>query len=119
MNINVCPIKPDEFADLIAFDTEYLINVMEDMGIEKGKCPPPFTYEELKIAYDKNDILLWLYMNNQLAGYMWRESRPPCFFGAGAAIKKEFYGLGLSQFIITSTDAASHGEPKARASSPW
>ncbi|MGL5742233.1 MAG: GNAT family N-acetyltransferase [Legionella sp.] len=64
------------------------------------KCAPLITLEELNAAYEKNDILMWLLVEGEIAGYMWRELRPGYFFGAGAAIKEKFYGHGLSDYII-------------------
>ena len=47
---------------------------------------------------------LWLLVDDNLAGYLWRVKQPDCLFSAGAAIKKEFYGLGLSRYIIDLTE---------------
>lgn len=35
---------------------------------------------------------------------MWREKHQDYLFGAGAAIKPEFYGIGLSDYMIHSTE---------------
>lgn len=104
MIIETQTITPSDFSYLIEFDRIHLINVMKELGVKTSRCPPVLTNDELLFAYNKKDILLWLLVNKEIAGYIWREKRPNCLFGMGAAIKKEFYGLGLSQYFINLTE---------------
>ncbi|CDZ77251.1 hypothetical protein BN59_01533 [Legionella massiliensis] len=104
MIIETQTIKPKDFPLLIEFDRIHLIEVMSELGIEASRCPPVLTNDELLSAYNKQDILLWLLVNKEIVGYLWREKRPNCLFGMGAAIKKEFYGLGLSEYFIKLTE---------------
>lgn len=98
------PIKVDELPQLILFDKLHLIEAIKKMGIPANKCPPVFTLDELLEAYQRNDIMKWIFVDGALAGYLWREKREYCIFGSGAAIKEEYYGVGLSTYIITSTE---------------
>ncbi|MCC2624131.1 MAG: hypothetical protein K0R14_4 [Burkholderiales bacterium] len=91
--------------DLIIFDKIYLIDRMRQIGIKSAKCSSVLSRKELLAALNRNDFLYWLYADNALAGYMWRIKQGNCLFGAGAAIKPEFYGKGLSYFIIDFTEA--------------
>jgi hypothetical protein len=97
-------IEFHELSDLIEFDKLYLVDVMKNLGIAEPKCPPVLEYAEVTAAYHRGDILLWLLVDDNLAGYMWRIKQPDCLFSAGAAIKKEFYGLELSRYIIELTE---------------
>ncbi len=104
MVIKSRPIEFHELSDLIEFDKIHLVDVMKNLGIAKSKCPPMLEYAEIAAAYHRGDILLWLLVDEHLAGYLWRIKQPDCLFSAGAAIKKEFYGLGLSRYIIDLTE---------------
>lgn len=104
MVIKSRPIEFHELPDLIEFDRLHLVDVMKNLGIAESKCPPALEYNEIATAHHRGDILLWLLVDNQLVGYLWRIKQPDCLFSAGAAIKKEFYGLGLSRYIIELTE---------------
>jgi len=97
-------IKLSELYDLIDFDKIYLLDVMKKIGVKESKCAPLLTHDEILLAYNRKDILLWIFVNDNLAGYMWREKRSDCLFGAGIAIKPEYYGSGLSNYIINLTE---------------
>lgn len=101
---STCSIKKDEFYDLIKFDQIHLLDAMKKNGIAEYKCAPPLNYDELLVAYIRGDILRWIFSDGNLAGYMWREKRSDCLFGAGLAIKQEFYGKGLCQYVINITE---------------
>jgi hypothetical protein len=104
MIITSRPIETHELYDLIEFDKVYLVEVMRNIGIAESKCPPALEYAEVFTAYQRGDIMLWLLVDGNLAGYLWRIKQPDCLFSAGAAIKKEFYGLGLNRYIIDLTE---------------
>lgn len=98
------PIKLNELDDLIEFDKIHLLDVMKKIGIPEHKCSLPFNSNDLLAARNRGDILLWIFLDENLAGYMWREKRADCLFGLGLAIKQEFYGLGLCQYAINLTE---------------
>lgn len=104
MAIKSRPVELHELPDLIEFDRLHLVDVMKSLGIAESKCPPVLEYAEVAAAYHRGDIFLWLLVDENLAGYMWRVKQPDCLFSAGAVIKKEFYGLGLSRHIIDLTE---------------
>lgn len=104
MIITSRPIEFNELENLIEFDKLHLVDVMHNLGIAQSKCPPILEYTEASDAYHRGDILLWLLADGNLAGYMWRTKQPDCLFSAGAAIKKEYYGLGISRYIIDLTE---------------
>jgi hypothetical protein len=86
IDFRVHPIQLTELQDLIEFDKIHLVDVMEEIGIEKHQISPILTLNELLTAYKKQDILSWLYVNNELAGYMWREKHMNYLFGAGVTL---------------------------------
>lgn len=103
MIIKTRPVEFHELPELIEFDKLHLVDVIRNLGIAESKCPA-LEYDEIVTAYHRGDIFLWLLIDENLAGYMWRIKQPDCLFSAGAAIKKEFYGLGLSQYIVDLTE---------------
>lgn len=104
MIITSRPIKLQELHDLIEFDRLYLVEKMENLGIAKSKCPPILEYTDLMTAHHRKDILLWLLVDKNLAGYIWRIKKSTHLFNAGAAIKPEFYGSSLSHYFLNLTD---------------
>ncbi len=98
------PIKRHELNLLINFDKTHLLDVMKEIGIAKHQISPPLTLEELHKHLEQDDILLWIYVNQDLAGYMLREKKIDHLFSSGAAIKKKWYGTGLGDYIINSTE---------------
>src|SRR5579864_7890051 len=100
MNIDLRPLQLDELDHLIEFDRINLCDIMREIGVPETKCTPSITQAELLEALNRGDILSWIFVDDQLAGYIWGEKRADCLFGTGAALKKEFYGLGLIDYLI-------------------
>lgn len=104
MTFKFSSIQFHELGDLIEFDTLHLVEVMKKIGISTSKCSLPLDYNELVTAYQRKDTLLWLFSDEELAGYIWRTHQPTHLFSAGAAIKEKFYGFGLSGYIAKLTE---------------
>lgn len=102
MNIELRPLQIDELDRLIEFDKINLCDIMREIGVPENKCTPSITQAELLAAMDRGDILSWIFVDDQLAGYIWGEKQADCLFGAGAALMKEFYGLGLIDYLIVN-----------------
>ncbi|TAK76823.1 MAG: GNAT family N-acetyltransferase [Gammaproteobacteria bacterium] len=99
-NINTQSINRDDFAKLIDFDNRHLINAMKEMQLPPQQLPPALTQEELEKAVERNDVLKWVFVDDELAGYFWLEQKVNYLYISGVAIKENFHGIGLSQYIL-------------------
>lgn len=91
----------DELSELIIFDNRYFQTIMiEEMNIPPDEVPPALTYQELKESHDNGDDIEWIYFNNELAGYFWFEYKRDCLFISGLAVKENFYGVGICEYVL-------------------
>lgn len=104
MRLTTCPIVKSEFPSLIAFDEIHLRQPMSEIGVPTAQVAPPLTSQELEAAYNRKDILEWILVDNNLAGYFWFEKKSDAFYISGVAIKKEFQGQGIVQNILQRAD---------------
>ncbi len=105
MQILTKSISKNDFNDIVDFDNQYLINVFIELGIPKEQLPPSWTINELDQAILRGDVLEWIFVGNELAGYYWFELKPDHLYIAGLALKPQFRGIGLVQWILHSADA--------------
>jgi len=97
-------VSKNDLKGIIDFDNRYLINTLIELDIPKEQLPPSLTINDLEQAILRGDVLKWLLIDNDLAGYYWFEFKPDYLYIAGLAIKPDFQGIGLIQQILCSAD---------------
>lgn len=98
------PITKNELNDMIDFDRQYLINALIEQDIPSEQLPPSLMLNDLDQAILKDDVLDWIFVDNDLAGYYWFELKQDYLYIAGIAIKPHFQGMGLMQKILLSAE---------------
>jgi ribosomal protein S18 acetylase RimI-like enzyme len=100
MQIATRPICKNEFSSLIEFDDIYLQKSMNEAGVPLLQLAPSLTIHELEDAYKRKDVLAWVLIDNDVVGYFWFEKKSNSLYISGIAIKKEFQGYGIVQYIL-------------------
>ena len=104
MQIITKSVFKNDLNDIIDFDNRYLINIFIELGISKEQLPPSLTLKDLNQAILRNDILNWIFVDNELAGYYWFELKPDYLYIAAIAIKPHFQGIELAQEVLCSAE---------------
>jgi hypothetical protein len=73
---------------------------MKEEGVPLLQLAPSLTIHELEEAYIRKDVLAWVLVDNNIVGYFWFEKKPESLYISGVAIKKEFQGQGIVQYIL-------------------
>ncbi len=97
-------VSKNELNDVIDFDNQYLMNALTELGISKEHLPPSLTLHDLDQALSRKDALNWIFVDNNVAGYYWFELKPSHLYISGLAIKPNFQGMGLIQWILRLAD---------------
>lgn len=98
--IQIQPILPEEFPTLINFDNTYFRELIKGISLPISAMPVSFTLEELAAAFQNNNPLAWIFINKEPVGYFWFEPQISALHISGLVIKPNFYGLGISQYIL-------------------
>lgn len=104
MQILTKSVSKNDLNDVVDFDNRHLINVFIELGIPKEQLPPSLIIQDLEQAISRRDVLEWIFIDNNLAGYYWFELKPDHLYIAGLAIKSHFQGMGLVQWILNSAE---------------
>lgn len=105
MQISTKSATQNDLQEIIDFDNRYLIDVFIEQKIPKEQLPPSLTIKDLENAISRDDVLEWLFVDNDLAGYYWFERKPDHLYIAGLALKPQFQGKGLVQWILHAAEA--------------
>jgi len=104
MQILTKSVTNNDLNDIIDFDNRYLINMLIELEIPKEQLPSSLTINDIEQAILRGDVLEWIVIDNELAGYYWFEFKPDYLYIAGLAIKPNFQGMGLLQRILRSAE---------------
>jgi GNAT superfamily N-acetyltransferase len=101
LKISTKPVLKNEFLELIEFDKIHFYQSMKNMGLPHDILPPFFTEIDVEKSHYRGDQIEWILVNDDIkAGYFWFEIKLDCLFIVGIAIQREFYGLGIGQYIL-------------------
>jgi ribosomal protein S18 acetylase RimI-like enzyme len=104
MQIFTKSVSKSDLKDIVDFDNRYLIDVFIELEIPKEQLPPSLTINDLNQAISRCDVLEWIFYDRDLAGYYWFELKPDHLYIAGLAIKPNFQGMGLVQWILKTAE---------------